>query len=63
MDSRKNYSDKFDGLRYKLEDFNYQLPTDLVAQYPLKDRDSCRLMMVDRTSGQIFRYSGFIPSR
>jgi S-adenosylmethionine:tRNA ribosyltransferase-isomerase len=53
MDSRKNYSDKFDGLRYKLEDFNYKLPTDLVAQYPLKDRDSCRLMVVDRASGQI----------
>ncbi|MBN2365827.1 MAG: tRNA preQ1(34) S-adenosylmethionine ribosyltransferase-isomerase QueA [Calditrichaeota bacterium] len=53
MDSRKNYFDISDTIRHKLEDFQYELPQELIAQYPLKDRDSCRLMVLDRESGEI----------
>lgn len=53
MDSRKNYFEHIDGLKYKLEDFIYDLPEKLIAQYPLEKRDSCRLMVVNRESGEI----------
>jgi S-adenosylmethionine:tRNA ribosyltransferase-isomerase len=33
-------------------DFDYDLPTGLIAQEPAEPRDSCRLMVVDRASGQ-----------
>ncbi len=32
----------------KLSDFDYCLPKELIAQYPLKERDSARLLVVDR---------------
>ena len=35
--------------KMKLQDFNYQLPAELIAQYPLPERDQARLMVVDRT--------------
>lgn len=35
----------------KLEDFNYDLPKELIAQTPAEPRDSCRLMMLDRKTG------------
>jgi S-adenosylmethionine:tRNA ribosyltransferase-isomerase len=53
MDSKKNYFDSINGSRYKLDDFNYELPQELIAQYPLTERDTCRLMVVDRESGQL----------
>lgn len=37
----------------KLSQFNYNLPKDLIAMYPAKDRDECRLMVVHRKSGDI----------
>jgi S-adenosylmethionine:tRNA ribosyltransferase-isomerase len=37
----------------KLSDFDYQLPKELIAQYPLPERDSARLLVVDRGSGKI----------
>ncbi|MDD5107986.1 MAG: tRNA preQ1(34) S-adenosylmethionine ribosyltransferase-isomerase QueA [Candidatus Omnitrophica bacterium] len=37
----------------KLSEFDYPLPKELIAQYPLKDRDQARLLIVNRTSGQI----------
>jgi S-adenosylmethionine:tRNA ribosyltransferase-isomerase len=37
----------------KTDDFDYDLPTGLIAQHPAEPRDACRLMVVDRTSGQI----------
>lgn len=33
-------------------DFDYDLPTGSIAQSPAEPRDSCRLMVVDRASGQ-----------
>src|SRR3989339_184019 len=37
----------------KLSDFDYSLPKELIAQYPLKKRDSCRLMVIDRKSNAV----------
>ena len=37
----------------KLSDFDYELPADLIAQYPLKDRAACRLMVLDRANRSI----------
>ncbi len=34
------------------EDFDYDLPTGLIAQEPAEPRDSCRLLVLERTSGQ-----------
>ncbi len=36
-----------------LHDFSYNLPTELIAQDPLEDRTSSRLMVLDRASGNI----------
>ncbi|MDD5059950.1 MAG: S-adenosylmethionine:tRNA ribosyltransferase-isomerase, partial [Candidatus Omnitrophica bacterium] len=37
----------------KLSDFDYNLPKELIAQYPLEKREDARLMIVERKSGQI----------
>ncbi len=36
-----------------IEDFNYNLPEELIAQYPTKERDRCRLMVVNREQNTI----------
>ena len=36
-----------------IEDFNYNLPEYLIAQTPLKDRSSSRLLVMDRDIGEI----------
>ncbi len=36
-----------------VSDFEYQLPNELIAQEPLRIRDSSRLMVIDRQSGRI----------
>lgn len=37
----------------KTSDFNFALPPELIAQDPLEDRSSSRLMVLDRKTGQI----------
>ncbi len=37
----------------RLEDYDYVLPEHLIAQEPLADRDTCRLLAIDRKSGQL----------
>ena len=37
----------------KVSDFNYNLPEELIAQVPLKNRDESRLMVLDRTKETI----------
>lgn len=37
----------------KTEDFNFELPENLVAQTPLEKRDSSRLLVLDKKSGSI----------
>ncbi len=36
--------------------FDYELPAELIAQYPLRQRDESRLMLVDRERGTIQHY-------
>lgn len=36
-----------------LSDFDYELPGELIAQYPNQKRDEARLLIVDRATGQI----------
>ena len=40
----------------KLTDFDYHLPEELIAQYPLKERDSARLLILNRATGAIEHY-------
>ena len=37
----------------KVEDFNYNLPEELIAQTPLLDRSSSRLLVLDKNTGDI----------
>lgn len=37
----------------RTDDFDYDLPSGLIAQRPAEPRDSCNLMVLDRASGQI----------
>ena len=37
----------------KLSDFDYHLPKELIAKYPVEPRDSCRLMVLDRKNQTI----------
>ena len=34
-------------------DFYYDLPEELIAQTPSKERDGCRLMVIDRKAGAL----------
>ena len=40
-------------MQMKLSHFNYELPQDLVAEYPSKNRDESRLMVIDRSDYSI----------
>jgi S-adenosylmethionine:tRNA ribosyltransferase-isomerase len=37
----------------KLSQFNFKLSDDLIAQYPVKNRDESRLMVVNRQTGTV----------
>lgn len=37
----------------KLSQFKFKLPEELIAQHPVAQRDECRLMIVDRKTGEI----------
>ena len=43
---------------HRVSDFDYRLPPELIAQEPLADRASSRLLVLDRASGSI-RHAGF----
>ncbi len=38
---------------YSLETYDYELPTELIAQHPVQPRDHSRLLVVDRKTGDI----------
>ena len=42
----------------RIEDYDYFLPPELVAQYPLGERDASRLLVLHRDGGEI-RHAGF----
>ena len=35
------------------ENYDYNLPTELIAQYPLSERDACRLLTLDKLDGAV----------
>lgn len=37
----------------KLSQFNYELPQELIAEYPTQNRDESRLLVIDRSAGTI----------
>jgi len=37
----------------KLAEFDYNLPKDLIAQYPAKERDASRLLVIDKLKGSV----------
>ena len=40
-------------MKLKTSDFDYNLPQELIAQSPLADRESCKMLYLNRTTGQI----------
>ena len=42
-----------EGVEMKVNDFYFDLPEELIAQYPLEKRDSSRLMVLDRNTGEV----------
>jgi S-adenosylmethionine:tRNA ribosyltransferase-isomerase len=38
--------------RYTLSDFSFELPEELIAQFPVKKREESRLMILNRESGE-----------
>ena len=45
--------DFMEGMRLKTHDFWYDLPEELIAQTPLEKRDSSRLLIMDRKTGEV----------
>lgn len=37
----------------KTDDFDFELDESLIAQHPLKDRDHARLLVMDKTTGEV----------
>lgn len=43
----------------EVEKFNYVLPEELIAQYPLEPRDTSRLLVLDKHTGNIIHKEMF----
>ena len=41
----------------KLSQFKFKLPDELIAQYPVENRDECRLMVLNSRTGEISHHS------
>ena len=37
----------------KVDDFDYYLPEELIAQVPIEQRDSSRLLVLDKETGEV----------
>ncbi len=53
MDVSKNFFEDENEIKYRLADFEYELPEELIAQFPLKERDQSALMVVNRETQQV----------
>ncbi|MGM0640374.1 MAG: tRNA preQ1(34) S-adenosylmethionine ribosyltransferase-isomerase QueA [Thermotogota bacterium] len=38
---------------YKISDYDYHLPDEMIAQTPVEPRDECKLMAIDKKSGEL----------
>ncbi|HLG28186.1 MAG TPA: S-adenosylmethionine:tRNA ribosyltransferase-isomerase, partial [Paenisporosarcina sp.] len=41
----------------QVEDFDFQLPEELIAQTPLADRTSSKLLVLDKDSGEVTHHT------
>ena len=60
-------ADTFPGMPLRTSDFDYDLPPDLIAQRPLADRGTSRLLVVHRNSGLLedrnfTEFPAFLPA-
>lgn len=53
MEPNKNFFDGDSNVKLKLADFQFELPHQLIAQYPLENRDESRMMVLNRQSREI----------
>jgi S-adenosylmethionine:tRNA ribosyltransferase-isomerase len=53
LGTSKNYFDLEGNSKMKLSDFSYNLPEDRIAQYPIKERDASRLMVLNRETEEL----------
>jgi S-adenosylmethionine:tRNA ribosyltransferase-isomerase len=37
----------------KLQDFNYELPEELIAQFPIEPRDHSKLLILDKNTEKL----------
>jgi S-adenosylmethionine:tRNA ribosyltransferase-isomerase len=49
----RNSQSEIRNLMHRASDFDYSLPPELIAQHPLPDRASSRLLVLDRASGSV----------
>ena len=45
------------GIKMNKSDFFYDLPEELIAQHPVEPRDSSRLMVENKKSGEIYDFN------
>ncbi|MFN2165450.1 MAG: S-adenosylmethionine:tRNA ribosyltransferase-isomerase, partial [Anaerolineae bacterium] len=43
----------------KTSDFDYDLPSEFIAQTPIEPRDASRLMVIERASGEVREHITF----
>ena len=43
----------------KVTDFDYELPEELIAQHPVEPRDTSRLMLLDKVTGEVSHRAHF----
>lgn len=53
MESSRNFFEDDSNVKLKLTDFHFELPQQLIAQYPLEDRDESRMMVLNRQNREM----------
>ncbi len=53
MEYKQNFFEEDTNTKFKLADFEYELPEKLIAQYPLEDRSVSRMMVLNRVTKEI----------
>ena len=51
--NKEQINSTMSGMPYKLADFDYDAPRELIAQHPLARRDASRLLSLDRATGAV----------